>query len=106
LTGKLELRPQEELQGILDRQTKFFEDQLLPKTPWTTEKMSEGVMERMMRAIVPCKMQVSGVDGTWKLNQNKPEDVRLRAADAVGENGMGTALAELADLMRVADGQR
>lgn len=105
LTGTLELRPQEELHGILDRQSKLFEDQLLPKTPWTTDKMSEGVMERMMRVIVPCKMQVSGVDGTWKLNQNKPEDVRLRAADSVGENGIGTALAELADLMRAADGQ-
>lgn len=105
LTGTLELRPQEELHGILDRQSKHFEDQLLPKKPWTTDKMSEGVMDRMMRAIVPCKMQVTGVDGTWKLNQNKKDDVRLRAADAVGKNGLGTALGELADLMRRADGQ-
>ena len=105
LTGTLELRPQEELHGILDRQSKHFEDQLLPKTPWTTDKMAEGVMERMMRAIVPGRMRVTAVDGTWKLNQNKADDVRMRAADSVDESGIGTALSELADLMRGADGQ-
>ena len=105
LTGTLALRPQEELHGILDRQSKHFEDQLLPKTPWTTDKMAEGVMERMMRAIVPGRMRVTAVDGTWKLNQNKADDVRMRAADSVDESGIGTALSELADLMRGADGQ-
>ena len=105
LTGTLKLLPQEELHGILDRQSKHFEDQLLPKKPWTTDKMSDGVMERMMRAIVPCKMKVTGVDGTWKLNQNKPDDVRKRAADHVDKDGLGTALAALAQLMRDADGQ-
>ena len=105
VTGVLELRPQEELHGILDRQSKHFEDQLLPKKPWTTDKMSDGVMERMMRSIVPCRMQVTGVDGTWKLNQNKPDDVRLRAADHVERNGLGEALERLAALMRDTDGQ-
>lgn len=105
LTGTLELRPQEELQSLLDRQSKFFEDQLLPKKPWTSDKMSDGVMARMMRAIVPCRMAVTGVDGTWKLNQNKPDDVRLRAADQVAENGLGAGLDTLSDLMRRADGQ-
>ncbi|WP_300033362.1 FMN-binding negative transcriptional regulator [uncultured Roseobacter sp.] len=105
LTGMLELLPHEELHPLLDRQSKLFEDRLLPKTPWTTGKMSDGVMDRMMRAIVPCRMQVTGIDGTWKLNQNKPDDVRLRAADQVEAFGQGTDLALLAALMRAADGQ-
>lgn len=105
LTGMLELRPQDELHDLLDRQSAFFEDRLLPKTPWTPSKMSDGVMERMMRAIVPCRMRVTGVDGTWKLNQNKPDDVRIRAADHVEAYGIGTDLTVLAALMRGANGQ-
>ena len=105
LTGVLELRPQEELHGILDRQSALLEDRLLPKPPWTTAKMTAGVMDRMMRAIVPCRMQITGVDGTWKLNQNKPDDVRHSAATHVGGHGLGTDVQVLAALMRGVDGQ-
>ena len=105
LSGTLEMRTQEELHGILDRQSALFENRLRPKTPWKTEKMSEGVMERMMRAIVPFRMQITAVDGTWKLNQNKADDVRLSAAEHVEAYGQGTDLKVLAALMRAADGQ-
>ncbi|MFY9209630.1 MAG: FMN-binding negative transcriptional regulator [Aestuariivita sp.] len=100
LTGVLELRPQSELQALLDRQSAHFEDQLLPKTPWTSAKMSEGVMDSMMRQIVPCTMRLSDVDGTWKMNQNKPDDVRLRAADQVAFHAMGLDTGRLAELTR------
>lgn len=105
LTGMLELRPQDELQAILDRQTAHFENSLTPKAPWTSQKMTDGVMVRMMRAIVPCRMEVTGVDGTWKLNQNKPDHVRHSAAEHVDRNGMGNDTKVLAELMRAADGQ-
>lgn len=105
LTGTLERRPQDELQGILDRQSALFENRLQPKLPWKTSKMSEGAMERMMRAIVPFRMQVDGVDGTWKLNQNKPDDVRHAAADHVAAYGQGSEIGMLSALMRGVDGQ-
>jgi transcriptional regulator len=105
LTGLLELRPQEELHGILERQSALFENRLQPKSPWKKRKMSVGVMDRMMRAIVPCRMAVSDVDGTWKLNQNKTGEVRLNAAAHVEAYGQGTELGVLAALMRAADGQ-
>lgn len=100
LTGEIELRPQEDLHALLDRQSAHFEFQLAPKTPWTTAKMSDGVMESMTRQIVPCAMRVTGVDGTWKMNQNKPDDVRLRAAEQIDEAGMGAEVATLAGMMR------
>lgn len=103
--GQLELRPQDELHGILDRQSAFFEQRLAPKSPWTSKKMSAGVMDRMKRAIVPCRMRVTGVDGTWKLNQNKPDEVRQNAADHVEAYGIGTDVRVLAALMRGVDGQ-
>ena len=43
---------------------------------------------------------VTSVDGTWKLNQNKPDDVRLRAADAMAQSLIGQETQTLADLMR------
>lgn len=105
MTGLLELRPQEELLALLDAQSALFENRLLSKTPWTTSKMTPEILEKMMRMIVPCRMQINGVDGTWKLNQNKQDAVRLRAADHVDAYGMGQEVRILAGLMRGADGQ-
>jgi transcriptional regulator len=100
LTGTLELRPQDELRALLDAQSAHFEDQLRPKTPWTTDKMDAAALDRLMRQIVPCRMTVTGVDGTWKLSQNKPDAVRESAADGVAAFGLGSDLAVLAALMR------
>ncbi len=102
LRGTLELRPQGELRDLLDQQSALFEERLRPKEPWVTSKMTPEVMARMMRAIVPCRMQVDTVDGTWKFSQNKPGEVRLRAADGVETAGIGAGLTELAALMRSA----
>ena len=105
LTGVIERRPQDELRALLDRQASHFEDQLQPKTPWKTEKMAPDVLDSMMRQIVPCRMTIEAVGGTWKLNQNKPDAVRLHAADHVDAFGMGSETAILAALMRGAHGQ-
>lgn len=105
LTGVLELRPQDEIRDLLDRQSKHFEDQLEPKPPWKTSKMTPDVLEKMMRQIVPCRMKIESIDGTWKLGQNKPDAVRLRAADHMDAYGMGMETRILAGLMRGAGGQ-
>ena len=101
LTGELELRPEEELRGLLDRQSAFYEARLAPKPPWTTAKMDAAALGRMMRMIVPARMRITGVDGTWKLSQNKPDGARAAAAEAIA-GGMGAELEELAVLMRQA----
>jgi len=98
--GTLELCPAEELRTVLDRQSALFENKLRPKTPWTTQKMTHDVLTKMMRMIVPCRIQITDVQGTWKLNQNKQDAVRLRAADAVETHGMGQDTETLAALMR------
>ena len=92
--GEARLTAEDGFRELLDRLSAHFEARLLPKTPWTSDKMTEGVMERMMRSIVPCAMQVSDLQSTWKLGQNKSEDARLGAAEGV--EGLGnTALARL-----------
>ena len=49
LRGTLELLPEDQMRDLLDRQSAHFEDQLLPKTPWKTAKMTPEVRDRMMR---------------------------------------------------------
>lgn len=100
LTGMLERRPDEELKALLDRQSAEFENRLAPKRPWVTSKMDESALQRMMRMIVPCRLVVEHVEGTWKLNQNKPDDARLRAADQVQSQGLGYETELLANMMR------
>ena len=100
LTGELEMRPQHELRGVLDRQAAYFEDQLLPKPPWTASKMSNDVLQRFLRMIVPCRLHITEIDGTWKLNQNKPESARLSAAERIAEDGIGAELQTLSGLMQ------
>jgi len=96
LQGELERLPQDRLRAMLERQSAFFEDRLAPKPAWHPGKMSDGVMERMMRMIVPCRLTIGKVDGTWKLGQNKDDDVRRAAA-------RGAEAAGLADLARLMD---
>jgi transcriptional regulator len=98
LRGTLELRPAEELRAHLDALSAQFEERL-PKVPWRTAKMPDEALAKMMRAIVPCRLTLVSVDGTWKLNQNKPDEARLRAADAM-PGSVGQQLEELARLMR------
>ncbi|WP_049641515.1 FMN-binding negative transcriptional regulator [Candidatus Rhodobacter oscarellae] len=100
LRGPLERLPQGELRGLLDRLAAHFEPRLAPKPPWIADKMTPEALEKLMRQIVPCRMQVEAINGTWKLNQNKDDDVRLRAADAVTARGIGSELDALGALMR------
>ena len=77
-----------------------FEAMLAPKPIWKTAKMPEDVLARLMRMIVPCEMDVSEVEATWKLGQNKTEAVRLAAAEKAEAALIGQEVAELAALMR------
>lgn len=95
LVGEARLTDEDGFRDLLDRLSAHFEARLLPKRPWTSDKMTEGVMERMMRGIVPCAMRVSDLQSTWKLGQNKTEDARAGAAE--GLEGQGNM--ELAKLM-------
>ncbi|MEP5731389.1 MAG: FMN-binding negative transcriptional regulator [Sulfitobacter sp.] len=99
LTGVIELRPQKDLLDLLDRQAAFYEDRLTPKPAWKTAKMTEAVRDKMMRMILPCRMEIHSLDGTWKLGQNKPDTARTAAADQVSGYGFGSETGILAALM-------
>ncbi|MHC0052250.1 FMN-binding negative transcriptional regulator [Actibacterium sp. D379-3] len=99
LRGTLELCPADGLRDLLDRQSAFFEDRLAPKPPWTADKMPAETLQKMMRAIVPCRMRITDVQGTWKLGQNKPDTARLSAARHLDATSPAPGTHPLAALM-------
>ena len=100
LRGLLHPQPSALLLPHLDAVSEDFENRLLPKPPWKTAKMSEGVMDRMMRMILPFRIDVTSVEGTWKLNQNKTAAARLGVVDGLEAQAEPGRAAQLAALMR------
>ncbi len=99
LRGHIERLGPEHLRGVLDRLSARFESELLPKTPWNADKMTDDVLEKMMRMIVPFRLVIETVEGTHKLGQNKPDAVRVAAANEMRAHRIGYETRLLADLM-------
>jgi transcriptional regulator len=98
LRGVLEPLPEDALRPHVDALSAEHEGRIEGKQPWTSAKMTEGAMPRMLRMILPFRFRVDSVDATWKLNQNKAPEIRARAA-AVLSRGNAPAQ-QIAALMR------
>ena len=102
LHGTLRLRSEATLRAHLDALSARFEEALRPKRPWRITKVAPERLAALMRAIVPIELTIETVDGTWKLSQNKPDEVRACAAEHVAAQGFGQESALVAELMRSA----
>jgi transcriptional regulator len=71
-----------------------------PQPWWLGEP--DDYLERMLRAIVGFRIEVSGMEGKWKLSQNRPAEQRERVRRALREQGGDDAEA-IADLMERRD---
>ncbi|MEO1121679.1 MAG: FMN-binding negative transcriptional regulator [Pseudomonadota bacterium] len=101
LRGAARLLSREQLRPHLTAASSEFETRLSPKKPWTLDKMSADQLERMERMIVPAEMTIAKVEGTWKLNQNKPQEARAGAEAAIEAGHVGSEPASaIARLMR------
>ncbi len=100
LRGRLSKLPDDMMHEILERTSAHFEEKLLPKTPWKTDKMDQHIYRRMLRQIVPIEMEVTTVDGTWKLSQNKSVSAIEGAAKGVEETAIGLETDFIATEMR------
>jgi transcriptional regulator len=71
----------------LDNLSALHEERLLPKKPWTRDKMDDSIFCKMLGAIVGFEMEITAWRHTFKLSQNKPTDERMRVADALEMRG-------------------
>ncbi|MGR3714302.1 MAG: FMN-binding negative transcriptional regulator [Shimia sp.] len=97
--GILAPLPHAELPDLLDRLSAHFEAQLLPKPPWTRGKMDDTAFTRMLRMILPYRLTVHDIQGTWKLGQNKSTETRHAAAHQIAAQSTGSETRDLAALM-------
>ena len=99
LRGTLRTLPPEALEPHLRALSDRFEQRLLPKPVWDLDKVSLENREKMMRMLVPAELEITDVDATWKLGQNKPEAAIKGAAEALKSSDIGLETARLASLM-------
>ena len=100
LAGRLERLPQDQMRDMLDRQSDAYETRLLPKPVWRVDKMPADALDKLLRMILPFRLHIEDVQGTWKFSQNKPEAARTGAADLLERSEFGAGTAALAALMR------
>ncbi|MFM2349209.1 MAG: hypothetical protein RIR04_175 [Pseudomonadota bacterium] len=98
LRGTLVQLPDDAMDGHVNALSDTFEARLAPKPVWKSTKMGDGVMDRMKRMILPFRLQITTVDGTWKLNQNKTTAARAGVIAAL--DAQGGAAADIAQAMR------
>jgi transcriptional regulator len=63
------------------------ERRLAPKPEWTRAKMSDGLFDKMLGAIIGFEMTITAWRSTAKLGQNKPVEARAKVADALDARG-------------------
>jgi transcriptional regulator len=84
LTGTVRKLDDDELAVQIDTLSAKFEKRLLPKKPWTSDKMTAARLAAMRKAIVGLVMTVEEVEGSFKLNQHKSEVDYAAVANALG----------------------
>jgi len=101
LSGPVRVLSDSELAVQIDTLSAKFENWLLPKTPWTSGKMTAGRLEAMKKGIVGLVMTVEEVEGSFKLNQHKSDADYTAIADLLGSQA-DAASRTIAGLMREA----
>lgn len=99
MRGVLQPMAPAETRAHLDRLSGHFEERLAPKKPWTTAKMQADLVEKLQQQIISFRFEVQEVEGTWKLNQNKPDSARQNAAEAIKHSPIGHEVETLSALM-------
>lgn len=87
LQGRVSRMSVEELTAQVDLLSAEQESRLAPKPEWTRGKMSDGLFDKMLGAIVGFEMTITAWRSTAKFGQNKPDEARGLAADALEARG-------------------
>ena len=87
LNGRVRPLDADALVRLLDDMSAEREARLAPKKPWTRDKMSPGRFEGLLKSITGFEMAIAEWRGTFKLDQDKPDEVRRRLAEALDARG-------------------
>ncbi|HWL20657.1 MAG TPA: FMN-binding negative transcriptional regulator [Bradyrhizobium sp.] len=99
LTGPVRMLSDDELAVQIDTLSAKYENWLLPKTPWTSAKMTAPRLETLKKMIVGLVMTVEEVEGSFKLNQHKSDADYTAVANALASQ-RDAGSQQIAGLMR------
>src|ERR1044071_1634431 len=85
--GPVHVIPPDQMRAHLDALSAKFEERLLPKKPWTSDKLPPERLEMLSKAIVGIEMEVETVEGSFKLNQHKTDADNVSVANALAAQG-------------------
>ena len=89
----------EDREGLLDILRRSVVAYESPRpVPWTFDE-SDPEIVGMLKAIVGFRIEITRIEGKWKLNQNHPEERRRKVIDALEAHSDGDSKA-IARLMR------
>ncbi|HEY0116552.1 MAG TPA: FMN-binding negative transcriptional regulator [Allosphingosinicella sp.] len=94
--GPLRRLDDAQLEEQLGALSAAHEARLVPKPPWTRDKMSAVRFEAMLKAIIGFELRVEALRGTRKLGQHKSAQERSNVAQALEDLGQS----EMARLTR------
>jgi transcriptional regulator len=94
VSGPIRRLSEAELVSQSDQISATMEARLLPKQPWTRDKMAPGRFEAMLPGIVGFELTVETLRGTVKFNQHKSAADIAGMLDGLRANGKG----DIADL--------
>jgi transcriptional regulator len=84
------------LHALLTRLTERFEAKR--PNPWQVSDAPADFVDRMAQGIVGVELQIDGIQGKWKLSQNRPPADRLGVIDGLRREA-GETGAAMADIM-------
>jgi transcriptional regulator len=100
-------RPQDDgaLASTVEDLSADREGTLAPKRPWTVDKMEPGSYAVMRRAIVGLDLEITSMEGKWKMSQNRKQVDAAGALAGLAERGTHDALAVHAEMTRLGVGK-
>jgi transcriptional regulator len=87
LQGLVTQMDRDALAAQVDALSAEQERRLAPKPEWTRAKMTDGLFDKMLGAIVGFEMRVNAWRSTAKLGQNKSLEARAKVADTLDSRG-------------------
>ena len=94
LEGPVRKMEPEGLLAMLDTLSEHKEARIADGTPWTMDKMSVAMRDRLLAGIVGFEMEVLAWRDTLKLSQNKKDEERARVIEGL-ESAGSRAIAQM-----------
>lgn len=89
-SGVVERQDREALRQVVVDLSAEHEKRLLPKKPWTLDKLSAQKTEALLNAIVGFRVELETLEGKFKLSQDKPGDAFAGVVDALEKSDDAT----------------